>query len=223
MDGLSPHLEQLDTALLGLPIDSEAMLLSELDGFLAGVIVSPEFIPPGEWLKLVWGGGDEDSAPVFDNIAEVQTLVGLIMQHYNDVLQTLETPGHYVAIFDVDTRFDETIWELWIDGFARAMEMRPQGWIGIAESDDQEALLALTGIALLSDINTHDSDMTDEQIGAFDRDVPDLIPQWVEILHQWRCENEDHRPLSNGRTKIGRNDPCLCGSGKKYKKCCGLN
>jgi preprotein translocase subunit SecA len=23
--------------------------------------------------------------------------------------------------------------------------------------------------------------------------------------------------------KIGRNDPCICGSGKKYKKCCGMN
>jgi uncharacterized protein len=23
--------------------------------------------------------------------------------------------------------------------------------------------------------------------------------------------------------KAGRNDPCPCGSGKKYKKCCGLN
>ncbi|KJS72629.1 MAG: hypothetical protein JL56_12770 [Desulfotomaculum sp. BICA1-6] len=23
------------------------------------------------------------------------------------------------------------------------------------------------------------------------------------------------------RTKVGRNDPCPCGSGKKYKKCCG--
>jgi len=23
-------------------------------------------------------------------------------------------------------------------------------------------------------------------------------------------------------TKVGRNDPCLCGSGKKYKKCCGI-
>jgi len=23
-------------------------------------------------------------------------------------------------------------------------------------------------------------------------------------------------------TKIGRNDPCTCGSGKKYKKCCGI-
>lgn len=97
------------------------------------------------------------------------------------------------------------------------MELRPQGWIRIAESDDQEAILALTGIALLSDINTHDNRMTDEQIGAFDREAPDLIPQWVEILHQWRRENDDHRPLPHRRTKIGRNDPCLCGSGKKYK------
>jgi preprotein translocase subunit SecA len=30
------------------------------------------------------------------------------------------------------------------------------------------------------------------------------------------------QPVSKGR-KIGRNDPCPCGSGKKYKKCCGVN
>ncbi len=30
--------------------------------------------------------------------------------------------------------------------------------------------------------------------------------------------NEDHRAVS---TKVGRNEPCPCGSGKKYKKCCG--
>lgn len=30
--------------------------------------------------------------------------------------------------------------------------------------------------------------------------------------------NEDHRAVSS---KVGRNDPCPCGSGKKYKKCCG--
>lgn len=28
-------------------------------------------------------------------------------------------------------------------------------------------------------------------------------------------------PISRGQPKIGRNDPCPCGSGKKYKKCCG--
>ena len=29
------------------------------------------------------------------------------------------------------------------------------------------------------------------------------------------------RSPSSGRTKVGRNDPCTCGSGRKYKKCCG--
>jgi len=28
-------------------------------------------------------------------------------------------------------------------------------------------------------------------------------------------------PKSAGKAKVGRNDPCICGSGKKYKKCCG--
>ena len=29
-----------------------------------------------------------------------------------------------------------------------------------------------------------------------------------------------HTPAAQGSAKVGRNDPCPCGSGKKYKKCC---
>ncbi len=38
-----------------------------------------------------------------------------------------------------------------------------------------------------------------------------------EIRDQWR---QDKQAVS---TKIGRNSPCPCGSGKKYKKCCGVD
>ena len=38
----------------------------------------------------------------------------------------------------------------------------------------------------------------------------------MEIKQQWR---KDHMAVS---TKVGRNDPCPCGSGKKYKNCCGV-
>ncbi|WP_371740172.1 SEC-C metal-binding domain-containing protein [Bradyrhizobium sp. CCBAU 51765] len=31
------------------------------------------------------------------------------------------------------------------------------------------------------------------------------------------------RPSLPRGTKVGRNEPCPCGSGKKYKKCCGPN
>jgi preprotein translocase subunit SecA len=30
-------------------------------------------------------------------------------------------------------------------------------------------------------------------------------------------------PVKRAQTKVGRNDPCPCGSGKKYKKCHGVN
>ncbi len=30
-------------------------------------------------------------------------------------------------------------------------------------------------------------------------------------------------PLTRATPKIGRNDPCVCGNGRKYKKCCGKN
>ena len=34
---------------------------------------------------------------------------------------------------------------------------------------------------------------------------------------------KSHTPIVNSEPKIGRNDPCPCGSGKKYKNCCGRN
>jgi len=30
-------------------------------------------------------------------------------------------------------------------------------------------------------------------------------------------------PVRRATPKIGRNDPCICGNGRKYKKCCGKN
>jgi uncharacterized protein YecA (UPF0149 family) len=39
------------------------------------------------------------------------------------------------------------------------------------------------------------------------------------ILHKYNT-NQTAGP-SRPRIKVGRNEPCPCGSGKKYKKCCG--
>ena len=34
-------------------------------------------------------------------------------------------------------------------------------------------------------------------------------------------DSKDHKKVQKKSQKIGRNDPCPCGSGKKYKQCCG--
>ncbi|MGI6085530.1 MAG: SEC-C metal-binding domain-containing protein [Acetivibrionales bacterium] len=51
------------------------------------------------------------------------------------------------------------------------------------------------------------------ELGEWDHLLP--VEERARIRKQF---NEDHRVVSD---KVGRNDPCPCGSGKKYKKCCG--
>ena len=51
------------------------------------------------------------------------------------------------------------------------------------------------------------------------------LPQWNDVFtpekqKELYIEQRDSRTVVKG-AKIGRNDPCPCGSGKKYKKCCG--
>ncbi|MHC1685033.1 MAG: SEC-C metal-binding domain-containing protein [Clostridiaceae bacterium] len=51
------------------------------------------------------------------------------------------------------------------------------------------------------------------------------LPQWDAIFSDEK-RKEIHTQWKNSKTivnenKVGRNDPCTCGSGKKYKKCCG--
>lgn len=41
--------------------------------------------------------------------------------------------------------------------------------------------------------------------------------------HSGNDEPQKRKPIVNKNKKVGRNDPCPCGSGKKYKHCCGMN
>lgn len=52
-------------------------------------------------------------------------------------------------------------------------------------------------------------------------EIPDLIVDAEREISRWPYFTEPQRVLPI-KLKIGRNDPCTCGSGKKYKKCCGV-
>ena len=51
-----------------------------LDGYLTALHVGPSLIPRSEWMAGIWGGD-----PVFDDMAEAQSLMGALMLHYNSV------------------------------------------------------------------------------------------------------------------------------------------
>ena len=55
--------------------------------------------------------------------------------------------------------------------------------------------------------------------------VQSKMPQREKVAEPIEASHGDEprRPVVNRDRKVGRNDPCPCGSGKKYKKCCGAN
>lgn len=228
MSGLSRRLKQLDEELLAL--DEEAMLLEELDGFVAGLLVCPDLIKPSEWLPIIWNRDSADQQPAFDDLEHVNRVVGLIMEHYNSVARTLMERAHrYSPLFSVDTWNGDVLWELWIEGFERAVALRPAAWKKLLDADPETAA-AMRGMLRLADIARDQNSLPDSSDTVYTT-APDNIADWVVTLNEWRLANPN--PLQGGNPipwpssastkKAGRNDPCPCGSGKKYKRCCGLH
>ena len=222
MSNLPVQMRKLDKALDGLERAANAMTLSELSGFLTGIVVCPELILPGEWLGYVWGE-QEDGEPAFKDERQAGQLIDLIMQFYNGIIQELDAgDDRYQPVFDVQQESGEIVCVFWLLGFSRAMSLRPESWLDIEEGGDEDAVTALAILGTLIMLDAGEaSDLPDEEVEELLSMQEGMIPHCVQKLHDWR-RNHSSAPARPG-PKAGRNDPCPCGSGKKYEKCCGSN
>ncbi len=154
-------------------------------------------------------------------------LVHSVMEHYNSVAQALQSGSErYAPIFDLDSRHDDVLWQEWIAGFECAMSLRPDSWACL-ESADEDTRTAFACLFTLADIGRGESELPQEQIDLLADEAAQLIPYCVLTLNRWAAAQyaADHPELAapQAAAKVGRNAPCPCGSGKKFKKCCGLN
>ena len=200
------------------------MGVSEADGFLAGIAICPELVNIEEWLPAILNlqPGEKIEAALDPDLAEA--FVGLVLEGFNRICDELARDA-YLPIADRYAREDEAFWHLWISGFAKAMALRPASWDRFALADSLTRN-ALKGLRNLIRIQQGSADMLPENHNAMTALAPMLIPTWVGILHSWRVSGSSTHsfaPPPFGLTAApGRNDPCSCGSGKKYKKCCYL-
>lgn len=225
MQDIPRRLTLLEKKLYELAEDCDPMVVSQIEGYLAGIIICPDLIMPSEWLPLIWDTENDGDGSAFQNAKQAEKLIGLVMEHYNATISDIDA-GRYAPVFDVDIRNNEVIWELWIDGFETAMRLRPKSWSVYLGTDD-DATAAIAGLLSLADIANRKSRLKKNDIDRLQAEAPDLIPGWIEILNAARHVHSA-MPMQSASAptqtiKVGRNDPCLCGSGKKYKKCCGLN
>lgn len=222
-------LDRLEALLFELPQETFPMSLSELDGYITGLLTCPEMIPPSQWLPLVWGEAREAG---FADLEAAQETIDAVMAHYNAVARAITSKGWLEPIYEVDPNSDETLWEPWIDGFTSAQSLRPDAWSTLFDKADKETQSCLQFFMALYDIYTGEHSFDDDALAEIDESAPDIIPNCVAtILKSSRPEifggqggtvvslKDNVVPFT--KTKTGRNDPCPCGSGRKYKFCCG--
>jgi uncharacterized protein len=191
-------------------------MLPDLDGFLTGIAIGPELILPSEWLPVIWGGEE----PIFDDAEQAQAIIGTIMNRYNEILSQI-ADGLIAPIF-METPGGEVIASDWAEGFKQAIALRGDAWQKLFRSQEHGHTL-LPILALCCDDNGDSLlDLPVETENKFFADAGELVPECVlEIAQFWRATRSAPQRRPNG-PKIGRNDPCPCGSGKKFKKCCSV-
>lgn len=209
-------IDELEEFLCSDILPDNSMLLSDMDGFLTAIAVGPELIPPSEWLPHILGKGE----PNFRDMDQANAFFGSIMLWYNNILDTLNNrPAEYEPYIYYN-RNEEPIFSDWAEGFLIGMSLRPVAWEPLRDSKSYGQYL----IPILAHMPDHKGggfvigDKAYEEIYALLAKDEQMLSNCVIQINQfWKLA----RQFYSGHPKAGRNDPCPCGSGKKFKKCCG--
>ncbi len=197
--------------------DEGVLDVTELDGLFTAIVSGPVVIPPSQWLPAVWG----DYEPVWENEKEFEKILSLMMRHMNSIASTLmEHPKEFEPIFlerEIEGK-TYTIVDEWCEGYRRGIALASNQW----DAAGQEMVVLLSPIlAFTSATDWRGHDYSHTEVTAIQRaitlNVRDIHAYWLAM----RGENAaSSQPVRRSKPRAGRNDPCPCGSGKKYKKCC---
>lgn len=158
-----------------------------------------------EWRSLIEGQTEDTFEAFWKEYSDAETRI------YSDLLDSPETTVTG-TIKDLSEKYQvrPVIFMGFLDGIDTSLK----------ESNHFEGLKEEDSVTLDFDAEKLYFNMLDAEA-----DYLYTLPQWDHVLTEER-RLEIVKDYKRSRTvvkgeKIGRNDPCPCGSGKKYKKCCG--
>lgn len=206
----------------------------QLQGFLFAVVSCPEPVRPSEWLPIVFGEGSAG----YKTLEEAEAVLGELMTLYNAINATAMEDR---AVLPADCAFRSSALDnleedapiaQWSRGFVLGHDWLEDVWDHYTpeEYDEDVGLMLLTlsffasknlARAYLEETGRKDLRKMAVQIVKL---FPDAMAKYAHLgrsLAKVVMEHHAAKPTPVRSVKIGRNAPCPCGSGKKYKMCCG--
>jgi len=226
---------ELDELLAAIHEPLEPLDAVMLDGFIAGVLVQPELIPAERWLAHVFDAGGHrwgESEPGPEQL-RARELIGRRYAAMNRSLaefggfdplilepdDTVETEAPDGPPLDPITRAILP----WVAGFEFAASI----FGGLYALDDDAVATTLTRLYRFLPAEGAEEEATadllakERPLTTLDLGIEELIvcvAELYELTEQARYQVDTVRRAA---PKVGRNDPCPCGSGRKFKLCHG--
>jgi uncharacterized protein len=246
MTAVAPGLEALSEAeidqlaeRLGRMQNANALSLEGVDGLFCALVASPEAVSPSEYLPVVLGGKNGMSA-AFADLDDANSMMSLLMRYWNSIISDLERESIHLP-FVFESGVDGIPGRAWARGFMHGVRMAPAGWNELLTNEDEGLLMSIPLVAGEIDPKWPEEPLTKQK--------SDELLKWMfagaaraythfanarrsnaEELYEDELavdglDDDDFYPETYVRPepKVGRNEPCPCGSGRKYKKCCGIS
>jgi yecA family protein len=195
-------------------------LLEFTDGYFCGSIAGPGTVQFDISMSVLWERlFEEHEECLFDSHEQQQYVTSLLTRHWNTIVHRLDGRHHHHPL--LDTALGEAKGAGWASGFVFAITQRMTDWDRM-KGDDYIAgfILALSGLA------GHEEFLQRRLSAKECSQLLDILPLALQRAYD-HCHGRIDRLARPSFTpelaaiKIGRNEPCPCGSGKKYKRCCG--
>ncbi len=231
---------ELDALLADIPEPLEPLDGVMLDGFLCGVIVQPVLLEVDAWLPYAFDAGGHRWGEA-EPSAEQLRARSLILRRYAAlnrsiaefgsfdpfVLEADDEPDEKDAKHDKDETPPAPLDSIgatllpWVAGFEQAVHLLP------ALADLDEPQVATTLARLFRFLPEDDEQGTaalvkrERPLATFEDAIAEVVACVAELYELTVPMRYKVEAVRRASPKVGRNDPCPCGSGRKFKQCHG--
>lgn len=191
------------------------MRCDEVQGFMMALLSGPDALNPTNWLPEILG---EESLFDAKERTEIERLVMAMAADMRMKLNEKILPD----LWFYEDEAGNPDFYTWCNAYLYALDIVPTDWFEAVDQGEFEDLfypiMALGGIyddEENSEVILH---LNEKELTQLESDLPHVL---LDIYWYWQAIINKPQTVRREGEKVGRNDPCPCGSGKKYKACCG--
>jgi uncharacterized protein len=200
--------------LASRPAAADVLSLEAIDGYYCALVMDPDWSRVRKAAARIFGTSDETLC--FDSDEQAERVGRLLSRHLRTVATRLDAHHAHVPLLDKSAAPKG---QLWAKGFIAGMEVTAAEWECYIASGELDVFIGPIRALALNDDEEQGEIRTTPELRA---DCILLLPAAILGLYaSVRLEAQQRKRRPARSTKVGRNEPCPCGSGKKYKRCCG--